>query len=259
MIGNINATMELELIGTVNIYMGILIQIAFALVLGGFVGFDREVKLKAAGLKTNIMICLGATLFTSISLLNLVGANSMIDPNRMSAQIVSGIGFLGAGAIIRGRGSVTGLTTAATIWVMAAVGYCIGVGYPFIATLFSVAVLLVLKAMKPVNDLMERKKDFCNFHFEILAYENSWLNIEPIFANEEAEIRYFEEEIKIIDGKLNVINIFINAHPRSAERISNELIESIKIKKVNFKYVSKIPEHVLQSTHNQLNLIKKSY
>lgn len=259
MIGNVNATMELELIGTVNMYLGILIQIAFALVLGGIVGFDREVKLKAAGLKTNIMICLGATLFTTISLLNLVGANAMIDPNRMSAQIVSGIGFLGAGAIIRGRGSVTGLTTAATIWVMAAIGYCIGVGYPFIATLFSIAVLLVLKAMRPVNNLMERSKDFANFHFEILAYDNSWMSIEPIFANEEVDMKYFEEEKNIIDGNLNVINIFIHGHPRAAERISSELIESIKIKKINFKEISKIPEHVIQSTHNQLNLIKKSY
>lgn len=259
MIGNLNTTMELELFGTVNMYMGILIQIAFALVLGGVVGFDREVKFKAAGLKTNIMICLGATLFTSMSLLNLIGASSLIDPNRMSAQIVSGIGFLGAGAIIRGRGSVTGLTTAATIWVMAAIGYCIGIGYPFIATLFSIAVLLILKAMRPVNNLMEREKDFENFHFEILAYDNSWLSIEPIFSNETVEMKYFEEEKNIIEGHLNVINIFIHGHPRAAERISNELIESIKIKKINFKSVVKIPEHVIQSTHNQLNLIKKSY
>lgn len=251
--------MELELIGTVNIYIGILIQIAFALVLGGVVGYDREVKFKPAGLKTNIMICLGATLFTTISLLNLIGAHSLIDPNRMSAQIVSGIGFLGAGAIIRGRGNVTGLTTAATIWVMAAIGYCIGVGFPFIATLFSVAVLLVLKAMKPVNKLMERSKDFANFHFEILAYDNCWLAIEPIFANEKVVMKYFEEEKNIIEGNLSVINIFINGHPRAAERISNELIESIKIKKINFKRVTKIPEHVIQSTHNQLNLIKKTY
>lgn len=259
MLGSLNSTMEIELIGTVNIYVGILIQIFFALILGGMVGYDREVKLKAAGLKTNIMICIGATLFTSIAMLNLVGASALIDPNRMSAQIVSGIGFLGAGAIIRGRGSVTGLTTAATIWVVAAIGYCIGVGYPFIATIFSVTVLLVLKSMRPINRYMERERDYLNFHFEILAYENSWLAIDSIFSTEDVEMKYFEEEKNIIDGRLNVINIFINGHPRAAERISSELIESIKIKKINFKIVTKIPEHVIHSAHNQLNLIKKSY
>lgn len=259
MLETLNMTMELELIGPVNIYLGIGIQILFALFLGGLVGYDREVKLKAAGLKTNIMICIGATLYTSISLLNITDANSLIDPNRVSAQIVSGIGFLGAGAIIQGRGSVTGLTTAATIWAVAAIGYCIGVGYPIIATVFSVSVLCVLKLMNPLNRLLERKNSYINFHLEILAYENAWIAIEPIFAEEEVEMKYFEEEKKLVDGNLSVINIFIFAHPRAVERISNELLESIKVKKLNFKSVSKVPDHLIQSAHNQLNLIKKSY
>ena len=141
----LETTMRLELIGEVSIYFGIGVQIIFALLLGGLVGYEREVKHKAAGLKTNIMICIGATLYTTISMINLSGESALIDPNRVSAQIVSGIGFLGAGAIIHGRGSVTGLTTAATIWVVAAIGYTIGVGYPLVATLFSITVLFVLK------------------------------------------------------------------------------------------------------------------
>ena len=255
----LNMTMELELIGQVNVYLGIGIQIIFALFLGGLVGYDREVKLKAAGLKTNIMICIGATLYTTISLINITDANSLIDPNRVSAQIVSGIGFLGAGAIIQGRGSVTGLTTAATIWVVAAIGYTIGVGFPVVATVFSLAVLSVLKLMNPLNKLLERKNEYGHFHIEILAYENAWISIEAIFAEEDIALKYFEEEKKLIDGSLSVINLFVKAHPRAVERISNELLESIKVKKLNFKSVPKIPDHLVQSAHNQLNLIKKSY
>lgn len=258
MLDALNMTMNLELIGPVNIYVGIGIQITFALFLGGLVGYDREVKLKAAGLKTNIMICIGATLYTTISLINLSEANSLIDPNRVSAQIVSGIGFLGAGAIIQGRGSVTGLTTAATIWVVAAIGYCIGVGYPIVATVFSVAVLLVLKMMNPLSEIMEQKKHFSCFHFELLAYENAWMTIEPIFSEEDLEIKYFEEDKKIIDGNLSIINIFVHAHPRAVERISTEILESIKVKKINFKAISQIPESVIESEKNQLNQMRKA-
>ncbi|MCF8060355.1 MAG: MgtC/SapB family protein, partial [Bacteriovoracaceae bacterium] len=122
------STIELELLGEVPVYVGVGIQILSAIFFGGMVGYDREKKMKAAGLKTNILICLGATLYTVISLLHVRGfTGGPIDPNRVGAQIVSGIGFLGAGAIIQGRGSVIGMTTAATIWVVAAIGYTIGV------------------------------------------------------------------------------------------------------------------------------------
>jgi putative Mg2+ transporter-C (MgtC) family protein len=172
MINFVDTKMELELLGEVSIYIGIAIQIVFALVLGGLVGYDREVKMKAAGFKTNIMICIGATLYTTISMLNLDthSTSAMIDPNRVAAQIVSGIGFLGAGAIIQGKGNVTGLTTAATIWVVAAIGYTIGVGYPLVATLFSITVLIILRMLNPVNKMIEKEKDYKNFHIEMLSY-----------------------------------------------------------------------------------------
>lgn len=256
MLESLNQTITLELIGPVNIYLGVGIQIIFALLLGGIVGYDREVKLKAAGLKTNIMICIGATLYTALSIISLQGENALIDPNRVPAQIVSGIGFLGAGAIIQGRGSVTGLTTAATIWVVAAIGYCIGVGYPIIATLFSVTVLIILKLIDPLTRAMELKKDHSAFHFEILSYQNAWIAFEHIFANEEVEIKYFEEEEDVAAKKFTHINIFITGHKKAAERISHELSESIKVKKMNFRDISAIPEHILTSGRNALDTLK---
>jgi putative Mg2+ transporter-C (MgtC) family protein len=107
-------------------------RIFFAILCGGIIGLERELKNKPAGLKTNIMICLGAALYSSVSVLNSL-ANSAHgyygDPSRISAQIVSGIGFLGGGTIIQARGTILGLTTAATIWIVAAIGICISPGW----------------------------------------------------------------------------------------------------------------------------------
>lgn len=124
-------------------------KILFAIVCGGLIGLERELKNKAAGLKTNMLICVGAALYTALSMMmssTYVERGYFGDPSRISAQIVSGIGFLGGGAIIQSRGTITGLTTAATIWVVAAIGVLVGIGYPFVAVVASLAVVLTLVA-----------------------------------------------------------------------------------------------------------------
>jgi putative Mg2+ transporter-C (MgtC) family protein len=122
-------------------------RLGLAIICGGMIGLERELKNKAAGIKTNILICLGATLYASVSVLTST-AHAEVgyfgDPSRIAAQIVSGIGFLGGGAIIQARGTIVGLTTAATIWVVAAIGICIGIGHGDIAVASSFMVLLVL-------------------------------------------------------------------------------------------------------------------
>ena len=154
-------TVDIEIIGPVNIYLGFLLQVVMAFFLGGLIGLDREKKLKAAGIKTNVLICLGATIYTSVSLLNDGGGQTAYDPNRIAAQIVSGIGFLGAGAILRGPGGgISGLTTAATIWVVAAIGVTIGLGHIFIASIFTVGILLALTLINPLYKLMSIKREF---------------------------------------------------------------------------------------------------
>jgi putative Mg2+ transporter-C (MgtC) family protein len=101
-----------------------------AILLGGAVGLERELKGKPAGLRTNILICVGAALLTdvSIGLATTADGARVGDPARLAAQIVSGVGFLGAGTIMQGQGMVTGLTSAATIWVVAAIGIAVGAG-----------------------------------------------------------------------------------------------------------------------------------
>jgi putative Mg2+ transporter-C (MgtC) family protein len=103
----------------------LLAQLTLAVFLGGLIGFERELKGKPAGLRTNILICLGATLYTVLSLHLSEGRG---DPARVAAQILPGVGFIGAGTILHTRGSVTGLTSAATIWIVAAIGMALGSG-----------------------------------------------------------------------------------------------------------------------------------
>lgn len=108
-------------------------RLLLAGVLGGLIGLERELKAKPAGLRTTLLICVGAALFTELSLdlamLATAGGDALrADPARLAAQIIPGIGFIGAGAILHGRGRVSGLTTAATLWVVTAIGIAVGSG-----------------------------------------------------------------------------------------------------------------------------------
>ncbi|MDB4885660.1 MAG: magnesium transporter [Gemmatimonadetes bacterium] len=111
--------------------LDLLIKLLLAVLLGGIIGFEREVAGKPAGLRTNILICVGATLLMDVSTrIGLTAAGTRIgDPGRIAAQVVSGVGFIGAGTIMQAQGTVTGLTSAATIWVVAAIGLTVGAGY----------------------------------------------------------------------------------------------------------------------------------
>ena len=103
-------------------------NILLATFLGAAIGLERELSGKSAGLRTNLLICLGAAIFTIISKRMVVGEGST---TRVAAQIVTGVGFLGAGALIQDRRGVHGLTTAATIWLVASIGMACGAGFPF--------------------------------------------------------------------------------------------------------------------------------
>ncbi len=116
--------------GLRSLRLDLLGRLALAAALGGAVGIERELEGKPAGFRTNLLICVGAALLTELSVLvyQIAGPGQGADPARIAAQIVSGIGFLGAGTIIQSRGTVSGLTTAATLWVVAAIGIAVGAG-----------------------------------------------------------------------------------------------------------------------------------
>jgi uncharacterized membrane protein YhiD involved in acid resistance len=142
----------------------LLLKLLLATLLGGAIGFEREIAGKPAGLRTNILICVGAALFTHLSIsIAQIGftpdGRPYGDTTRIAAQIVSGIGFLGAGAILHAHGAVVGLTTAATIWVVAAVGAAIGAGAYVEGVGTSVLIILVLVGLRPVErNLLNRRR-----------------------------------------------------------------------------------------------------
>ena len=132
-----------------------LLRLALAGVLGGLIGLERELREREAGLRTHLLVSVGAALFTIAGAYGFGSAR--VDPTRIAAQIVTGIGFLGAGAIIRQGFSVRGLTTAATLWVVAAVGLASGAGYYSGAVITTALVLVALWPLRIVAYHMLRR------------------------------------------------------------------------------------------------------
>lgn len=132
----------------------IVTRLAVSVVIGGLIGLERELGGKPAGFRTIILVSLGSTVLLLIGLeLGLNGAELA----RIIAGVVTGIGFLGAGAIIRARGEVYGLTTAATIWLASGLGIAIGAGYYMLAVLATIAVLVVLRLLGILEKALSRK------------------------------------------------------------------------------------------------------
>jgi putative Mg2+ transporter-C (MgtC) family protein len=132
----------------------VLLRLFVAAILGGAIGMERELRERQAGLRTHLVVCVGSALFTLVSaygfhdFIQAGNAYARIDPTRIAAQIVSGIGFLGAGAIIRQGLSVRGLTTAATLWLVAAIGMASGAGYYDAAVIATLGAILTLGPLR---------------------------------------------------------------------------------------------------------------
>ncbi len=133
----------------VDLELGLRLLISF--VIGTAIGLEREYRSKAAGLRTMIMICLGSTIFTELSI-SMGGANA----DRIASTIVTGVGFLGAGVIFKDGMTITGITTATTIWISAALGMAVGAGEYFIAIVSSFVVLIVLIGFEKLQWVVER-------------------------------------------------------------------------------------------------------
>lgn len=142
----------------------IVIRLLAALVLGGIIGYERQVRSKAAGLRTHILVSMGACLYMMVSLsipTEMQAAYGMSsDGGRIAAQVVSGIGFLGAGTILAAQSTkkIIGLTTAASIWAVAAVGLAAGAGLLFMAGLTALLILITLRALRRIDRMLSRTR-----------------------------------------------------------------------------------------------------
>jgi len=148
-----------------------LLRLLAAAALGSLVGFERERLLWAAGIRTHMLVCVGSCLIMIVSAFGFSDVLSkdhvVLDPSRIAAQVVSGIGFLGAGSILARGEIVKGLTTAASIWAVAAIGLAVGGGLYLAAGSSTVIILLILAGMKPLEEAYRSRNQTCQLKIEV--------------------------------------------------------------------------------------------
>jgi putative Mg2+ transporter-C (MgtC) family protein len=174
-----------------SLRLDLLLHLVLAVVFGGVIGFERERRGKPAGLRTNVLICVGATLFTELSI-SMAGAVG--DPGRVAAQIVTGVGFLGAGTILHSRGYITGLTSAATIWLVAAIGMAIGTDAVLEAAGATFLVVVVLRFLARLERRLARRQETSRVVVEVSSDPNDVHEVEEAVRKAGVEIQEMHSE-----------------------------------------------------------------
>ena len=207
-------------------------RLALAVLLGGIVGIERELSGKPAGLRTNILICLGSALLMDLSItIGLIdGGERVGDPARIAAQVVTGVGFLGAGTIMQARGEVVGLTTAATIWVVAAIGLAVGAGHRAKAVAAALLVTLVLTALGWLERWMLSFRRVVNGTVH-LRRDARFEEVSPIFraARISIQSKKVTEEAEGLVYRLQLIG-----PSRQYDRLAEELMHRPEVMSVEF-------------------------
>lgn len=143
-------------------YFEIALRLFLALVLGGIVGFERESQNRPAGFRTHVLVSVGSALVMLVSVYGFSGElahfGGGVDPSRIAAQVVTGVGFLGAGTILRHGNTITGLTTAATLWIVSGIGLAVGIGFYMGAVIATLMVLISLVFFRSLENNIARKK-----------------------------------------------------------------------------------------------------
>lgn len=214
-------------------YLEIILQLLLAAILGGVIGIERERKSWFAGLRTHMLVCMGSTLIMIVSQYGfentLHSGLVVLDPSRIAAQVVSGIGFLGAGTIIFWKNKIKGLTTAASLWTVAAVGLSIGGGLYIAAIVATVLIFAVLAILKPVEKLFFKTSELKEVRFSVDP-EFSLAELETILKNRDISIMDLQIEKKDEADFIYLVTEF------SSESMFLHLVNDIK----NLQGVNKI-------------------
>lgn len=188
--------------------MDVLLKLSLSVVLGALIGFERENKNRPAGLRTNILVCLGAALVQIISLEIFEQYRGIInvDPARLGAQVISGIGFLGAGTIIREGASVKGLTTAAGLWVVACIGLAIGNGSYIPGILAAVFAYITLRMLKSLEEKVAKKSPYLDIEVQLENKPGQIGRIGQLLGTMNVNIR----NIEFKDYEGDVLNVYLS-------------------------------------------------
>ena len=213
-------------------YYDIFLKLTLSLFLAGIIGFEREAHGRAAGLRTHMLVAVGSCLImlTSIHVFELYRESTVCDPARIAAGVVTGIGFLGAGTILRYRASVIGLTTAASIWAVAAIGLAIGTGFYMGGIFTTFLVIATLFVISKLEYKIIRKNWFKTLIVEAHVNANQLHKIRDTLSGYKIEIRDFE--IEKIPNRTEALLIF-DIKLTSSKYDDNIIMELLNLEGVN--------------------------
>ena len=211
----------------------LLLRLTLSCVLGGVIGYERQSRHKSAGLRTNVLVCLGSCLIMvlSESIYMSVEGHTNADPARLAAQVVSGIGFLGAGAIMKEGLTVTGLTTAACLWVVAGVGLAVGGGY-YTGALFTAGlVFITLGTMSRLDEWVTHEKNL-RLSIHTVDKPGQLVHISECLEDMQlkvkgVKVRADEDERVLEDGDEDIIYIDLQLYNRHSVK-SVVVVEAVK-------------------------------
>ena len=216
--------------------MDILIRILAAAGLGALVGFERERQSQPAGLRTHIVVVVGSTLAMVLSINLAMQFSSLVpngDPARLAAQVLSGIGFLGAGAILRFGSTVKGLTTAASLWTMAVVGLAVGAGYLMVSVGVTVLLLVVLTVLTWVEKRL--MIHYLTLTFTIFSVDRPGIvtQVRQVLESSARHIDSFRMNRQVRRQRLRMDAVIMLRAGSQVEKLSNDLsaIQGVKIVK----------------------------
>ncbi len=203
-----------------------IIKLLLSVLIGALIGAEREYRDKTAGCRTITFICVGATLFTMLSFK--IGGDN--DP-RIAANIVSGIGFLGAGVILREKGRVVGLTTAAMIWLTAAVGMGIGAGKYVISGVAAIIIMAVLWLFPSFENIIDRARETRSYEIVCGSKYDKAVELQKLFQCNGLSVKSFKQEKS---GNMMTCSLVVIGSPQNHEQARRQLFEDDDVKSFNF-------------------------
>jgi len=209
-----------------------LIKLCVSLLLGGIIGAERERYKKDAGLRTTILISIGSTLFTILSERLGISMGANLDTTRIAANIVSGVGFLGAGVILQEHGRVKGLTTAATIWISAAIGMACGAGEFILASFTSLLTMIVLVAFTKIEDKLEVSVEERTYEITSKISWEKYKEIKSLFKSYGLIITKSKQEKKA--GGDMVLTLEVSGPSKKHDKVVQKILSDKEIKEYWF-------------------------
>jgi putative Mg2+ transporter-C (MgtC) family protein len=208
-------------------YTEVLFKVIASIALSGLIGLERERHNQPAGLKTHIILCVGATLITivSITMAQDAGGEFRSDPTRIAANIVTGIGFLGGGAILRMGATVRGLTTATSLWTVAGVGMAIGGGYYFAAALVILAILLTLHFLGRMETVFLDRKTFRGMSLTARSSPDLLGKVEKVLSDNEISIRTIEVHKDVSESNVEIRALVAIPKRLNLNKVSDEIFQ----------------------------------